>query len=190
MINQDQFCALANSDKFRNWLKEASPELHEDLVEYLKKGFGCKANREKMKQIFDRIRVDEEKYASLELWIKEIYPSLLNTPDPNRVLRISGSTDDIHGVFPDYDPSLQTVPRRVIISLQDAMRSRMDLVGFVASFCIRQAYCDYIVTSDRAYVEYLPPSLEKLIDKVPDKNWRIPAFRVKQLANDQIIHQK
>ena len=183
MINQDQFCALASSEKFRDWLKDEIPDLHEDLIEYLKKGFGCKANREKMKQIFDRIRVEEDKYASLGIWMKEVYPSLLDNQDPNRVLRISGTADDIHGIFPDYSPTLRTLPRRVIISLQDALKNRMDLVSFVAAFCTRQAYCDYILTGDRAYVEYLPPDLEKIIEQIPDRNWRIPTFRMQQLAN-------
>ena len=182
MIDQNQFCTLANSEKFRDWLKEASPELHGDLLEHLKKGFGCKANREKMKQIFDRIRVDEEKHASLESWIKDVFPALLDTPD-SRVLKISGTAKDNHGVFPDYNPSLRTIPRRVIISVQDAMRNRMDLVNFVAAFCVRQAYCDYILSGDCAYVEYLPPNLEKVLDQIPDKNWCIPAFRMKQLAS-------
>ena len=181
MINQDQFCTLANSEKFRDWLKDASTELHDDLLAHLKKGFGCKANREKMKQIFDRIRVDEEKYRALESWIKEVFPGLLDI-DPNKVLRISGTAEDVHGVLPDYNPSLRTIPRRVIISIHDAMRNRMDLVNFIAAFCVRQAYCDYMLTSDRAYVEYLPPSLEKVVDQIPSKNWCIPAFRMKQLA--------
>lgn len=183
MINQSQFCALASSEKFRDWLKDEVPELQEELVEYLKKGFGCKANREKMKQIFDRIRVDEKKYASLETWMKKVYPGLLDDQDPNRVLRISGTAKDQHGIFPDYSPTLRTLPRRVIISLQDALRNRMDLVSFVAMFCMRQAYCDYVLTGDRAYVEYMPPNLEHIVEKIPDKNWRIPAFRVKQLVN-------
>jgi len=186
MINQNQFCSLAGSEKFRDWLKEASPELHEDLLEHLKKGFGCKANREKMKQIFDRIRVDGDKYEALELWIKDIYPGLFDMPDPNKVLRIGGSAKDVHDIFPDYDPALRTIPRRVIITVQDAMRNRMDLVNFVAAFCVRQAYCDYILTGDRAYVEYLPPSLEKVIEQIPNKNWCIPAFRMKQLAGEKI----
>lgn len=183
MINQNQFCALASSEKFRDWLADEAPDLHEELVDYLKKGFGCKANREKMKQIFDRIRVNDQKYTSLETWLQEVYPGLLSDKDPNRVLRISGKAEDAHDIFPDYSPTLRTLPRRLIISIQDAIRNRMDLTSFVAAFCLRQAYCDYILTSDRAYVEYLPPDLEKLIEKIPDENWRIPVFRMQQLAD-------
>jgi len=185
MINQSQFCSLASSEKFREWLKNTSSDLYDNLVDHLKKGFGCKANREKMKQIFDRLRVDGDKYESLEKWIKETYPSLLEMSDPNKILRISGTSSDIHGVFPDYNPALRTIPRRVVISVHDAISNRMDLVGFVAAFCVRQSYCDYIITSDRAYVEYLPPNLEKIIDKIPDRNWCIPAFRMKQLVNTE-----
>jgi len=181
MIDQRQFCALSSSAKFRDWLAETDRGLFDDLIDHLKKGFGCKANKEKMKQIFDRIRADADKLVSLNTWIENVYPGALRS-DPNRTLHISGSAGDLHGIFPDYSPTLHTLPRRVIISLRDAIRNRMDLMGFVAEFCARQAYCDYIVTSDRAYVEYLPPKLSDMVDKIPDKNWRIPSFRMKQLA--------
>jgi len=183
MINQNQFCALASSEKFRDWLKKIDRPLFDDLLEHLKKGFGCKANREKMKQIFDRLRVDTEKYDLLVDWLKKTYPSTLDGSDPTKLLRISGKTDDIHGIFPDYSPTLRTMPRRLIISLHDAVKNKMDLTSLVAAFCLRQAYCDYVVTGDRAYVEYVPQDLAYLVEKIPDKSWSIPAFRMKQLAN-------
>jgi len=184
MINQSQFCLLANSEKFREWLKESAPELHAELLEHLKKGFGCKANKEKMKQLFDRLRVDEEKFDALQKWIKTTYPALLEINNPQQVLRISGKAKDLHGIFPDYSPTLHTLPRRIIISLDDAIRNKMDLNNLVAAFCARQGYCDYLVTADRAYVEYLTPDLMRLVDDIPAENWCIPTFRMKQLASE------
>jgi hypothetical protein len=183
MIDQDQFCSLAASDKFRLWLKNTDPDLHAGLIEHLRKGLGCKSNKEKMKSIFDKIKRDDEKLVELNEWIKDVYPSLL-VYDPKKPLRLRANNEDIHGVFPDYDPTLPTIPRRVIITVHDAVRNEMDLRGLIGAFCTKQAYCDYFTTGDRAYIEYLPKELAGYVNKIPDANLMLPRFR-RQLLDRQ-----
>ena len=183
MIDQEQFCTLASSDKFRLWLKDIDPDAHVDLVEHLRKGLGCKSNKEKMKAIFDKFRHDEEKLAKLNEWVKDVYPSLI-IHDPKKPLRLRANNSDKHGVFPDYDPTLPTIPRRLIITIQDAAKNGMDLRGLISAFCVKQVYCDHIITDDRAYVEYLPRELSGHVNKIPDSNLMLPRFR-RQLLGRQ-----
>ncbi len=178
-IDQNQFCYLSNSDLFLRWLYSTDIKLYTELIEHLRRGLGCGANREKMIDIYASLtKAGHDK--NLEQFLKKNYPNMIVGDQVNDKPIVVGNTNNFaalnkHKVFSHYDPTLATYPRRLIITQLDA--GQMSLGRIVLSFCSQQDYCEHVVVDDRAYIEYLPHGYGNLKNKIPDKNWQVRAYK-------------
>lgn len=76
-INQAQFCTLATSPKFLEWLKQFTPGFYEGLVHHLRQSKGCGANTQKMLKILTKIMRKPEGPEQLKGFLKKHYPQIL-----------------------------------------------------------------------------------------------------------------
>lgn len=169
-IKPGEFCALSTTPQFHKWLKDTDDSLYNNLIDHLKLAKGCNANAQKMIELVTILWKSEKHRISLLAFLRANYPLVLVEP-------ADYSSQNYHNVFVHYDPTLNTIPRRKILTVSDAAISRRPLSVLVDEFCGRQAYCDYVEIDDRVYIEYLPPELGHLVEEIPKKNWQVATYR-------------
>lgn len=171
-IDSNQFCYLSTSESFLGWLYRYAPALHTQLIQHLKQGKGCASNRQKMLDILSQIKKEEKLSLQLASFIQENYPHLIKNDDQQSFRHVADRLNR-HNVFGYYDPSLNTFPRRLILTQQPDTGLERD----VLDFCSQHGYCEHLILEDRAYIEYLPPEYIQLKDQIPEENWEIRAYR-------------
>lgn len=175
-INSKEFCYLAKSELFLVWLKNLDSDIYTSLIDFLKGGHGCSENRDKMYAILQAITKKRQWAISLEAFLTKHFPAMIiDDTKPAGAIPKRGvwkEIDNKHKVFTYYDPSLATLPRRIIFSDGDLQKE-------VRDFCAKQFYCEWLVIDDRAYVEYIPHNISSYKPNIPEKNWQIRAYKKK-----------
>jgi hypothetical protein len=155
---------LATAQPWLAWLRTFSAPLYEELIKHMRDKPGCKHNREKMLDILKKISLTPGGTVKLEQFLRQSFPNVLKDDPGNLPVR------DLIGevpVFGHYDPSLMTIPRRIILVNKD----QAALLNLIQKFMVDKAEGDYVVVGSRAYVEYLPQDLEYLKTQIPAQNW-------------------
>jgi hypothetical protein len=172
-LKTDQFCALATSPAWHAWLHSFNQDLFKDLATHLGKRSSCKANSDKMIALLEQIQAIPDGEVQLEGFLRRHSPHVLLEDEPQEVPVIPS------GVFGHYDPELLTVPRRLVIPAH----TQQDAAHRAEEFLKGKIYADSIVLPEAgqwaAYIEFLPPEMNILADKIPVENWRIRAYRAK-----------
>jgi hypothetical protein len=166
-INSNEFCHLAKSEVFLVWLRNIASDLHTDLVNHLKVGKGCAANKAKMLDTL-RVLVDRKLEAVLEQFLQQKFPAILI--DNNSGVVAPRKVENKHRVFSYYDPSLITFPRRIIMVGNNIHKRLQD-------FCAKQFYCEHVIIEDYAYIEYVSNEKAEYKSSIPEKNWQIRMFK-------------
>lgn len=172
-INSSEFCYLSTSETFLGWLYRSSPILHGELIDHLKKSAGCAANRKKMLAILKSIQKDRHLAESLSNFIRDHFPQMIEEDSDADKVSESRKIMNVHNVFAHYDPSLNTFPRKLIIT----ERSGTPLSRDVLSMGSRYGYYEHLIIEDRAYIEYLSQEHMGIKDDIPEKNWEIRAYK-------------
>lgn len=163
-IKETEFCALASDQRWLSWLSGIRPDLYQQLYDHLRSAPTCKANRLKMKSILSALQARHS--AELVQFLESTVPHVLD----GHTL-VARPSDDKYGIFEFYDPEMLTLPRRQVLS------GSGDL-GIVAKVWGRdKAYFEFLVHSDRVYIEYLPIEFASFKDKIPAGNWVLRGHR-------------
>lgn len=171
-IKTNEFCHLSSVPAFQSWLYAMDAGLHKSLKDHLREGKGCASNRAKMISILNELLKTPDSSKKLQTFLLTQFPHMIEhkpVQDPPQV-------KNKHKVFEHYDPNLNTIPRRKIITRIEAAEAGTDLDTFVVDFCSRQSMFKKVIVDDRAYIEYLPPELDYLRDDIPEKNWQVPRY--------------
>ena len=108
---------------------------------------------------------------------KELLYDYLHLHHPSIIRTNINETYERDYIFPNYNPHIQTYPRRVILFHNDSRK----LAARVKSFIKDKMINDYIIIDNRAYIEYLNTNESDLVEKIPKKNWLIARFRKNKL---------
>lgn len=179
-IKVGHFCGLSSSTLFRNWLKKASLQLYDLIVNTQSKG--CRSKQEKMIEVKNKLYA-MGKGPDLEEFIRTNYPYMVLKDEPTKaklpqsITVTEKQTNHIenintHKVFKTYRPDLLTFPHKYIIvdnpqSLQDKINAFIkDKVGV-----------DYLIIDDHAYIEYFNKRYSDVVSKIKDEDREIWQFR-------------
>lgn len=122
----------------------------------------CSENRSIMISLLDKI-VARGGQTLLYAFLSEKFSYIVHNVDPKM---------DQHGVFPGFIPGLLSYPRRMIFRGAPAT-----LESVIDKFVSDKTYHDSIILDNVAYIEYLNQNEVDLIDKIPEGNWMIKAYR-------------
>lgn len=155
-INRHYFCRLANSPEWRAWLQNNHSTIFKSFASSMGHGRSCAESQLIMVSILDKISENPDAENQLVAYLKEHFPAAIDndylcTPDPNNI-------------FPNYNPSLLTLPMRRIVD------------GDATEFINQQAYCETYTYNGLTYIEYIPKHLMQLKDTIPLSNWLIRQF--------------
>lgn len=196
-IKTSAFCGLSRSTDWQKWLKETSPDLYQDLMKTVNTARGCRANSNKMMDIYFKLNqrgLEPELLTFLRRrfpWIikedtspkqKEIKKQTKASSVSHNIRNLKSSKDwgrlNKHKVFSFYRPDILSFPQKFIIVDQPA-----SLYDRVQRFVADKLAVDYIIIGDRAYIEYFEPKYAAVIDKIPQKSRDIYKYRLKMQQN-------
>jgi len=188
-IKTSSFCGLSRSKDWQAWLGAEAPDLLADLTKTLKSGQGCRANSDKMMEIYFDLQ-KRNKQDALDAFLKRRFPWLIKgeapkSPPPRTtppVLPKTNSKDwnalNKHGVFKTYRPDILSFPRKLII-----IDHHEKLYNRVHRFIINKLAVDYFIIDNYAYIEYFEPKDAGIVDKIPKNQRDIYKYRQK-MAQD------
>lgn len=155
----DRFCSLATSPSWQNWLFQFNQNVYRDFIKQLQSSHGCGHNQQIMTEVLKVVDGEE-----LIDFLRKNHPHVLVEDKAKPI----GS-----GIFENYNPSILTYPRRLIIVGGDLQRK-------VDAFIADKVKSDYVIVDDKAFIEYLTINDAHLIDLIPVKNWSIDKWRLRQ----------
>ncbi len=157
LLNTIHFCGLSSDPKFLTWIRGVALDIHDNLAGHTRESSGCTANTRKMLWVLDQLVRRPGLESSLISFLRENHPHVITeAPTANK------STP----VFDHYDPTLLTIPRRLIL----------DNEGMAQQF-LHEKVGEYVMVDDKAYIEYLPKELAGLLPQIPNENWQTRAWR-------------
>jgi hypothetical protein len=200
-LNTTAFCSISRSQDWQEWLQVQAPDLHKGLIETVKAGKGCRANSNKMMDIYFEL-LQRGMQSKFEEFIKRRFPYIIEeqgttvapptTPPKSKpvapVLTEKLNYDEMnkHKVFNPYRPNLLSFPQKLII-IEDPNRIHNKVREFIRD----KLAVDYIVIEDHAYIEYFDSRYASVIDKVPlnKRELNIYRRRIEQQNADSNSHQ-
>lgn len=194
-IKTSSFCGLARSDDWQNWLEKTAKDLYQDLTKVIKSRRGCRANTNKMMDIYHSL-YERQLGSEFENFISIRYPWMVektNRPTPAQIkktvksIKVQGLDKkspvnydelNIHDVFGLYRPHILSFPQKLIMVDNPEV-----LFNKVQNFIKNKLAVDYIIVDDHAYIEYFEPKYSKVVDRIPRETRDIYKYRQKQLQN-------
>lgn len=191
-IKTSSFCGLSRSKDWQAWLKEEAPDLLNSLMTTIDAGTGCRANSNKMMEIYFELQ-KRNKSKQLETFLQRRFPWLIKNPSskPKRpqkhtppVITQTNNQDwdslNKHKVFASYRPDILSFPRKlIIIDNPDKLFNR------VQRFIVNKLSTDYLIIDNYAYIEYFEPKDAGIIDKIPLDRRDIYKYRQKMVQDAQ-----
>jgi len=190
-IRTQAFCGIARSKDWQQWLKVVASDLHTELIEALKINKGCRANNERMQNIYLNLYKRGLEH-DFETFMRRRFPWLVKNNNPVDTKKIEKNRKPIvahkkimaphnhqdhaklnkHGVFASYKPHLLTFPQKLIIT-GDKLFER------VQEFCKDKLAIDYIIIDDHAYIEYFNAQYASVVPKYLHTKREIYKYRQK-----------
>lgn len=193
-IYTHSFCSISRNDDWQAWLKATATDLYTDLSKTLSSKSGCKANSNKMQEIYSKLYTRGlgpafEDFVTRRLpWLvktqtgqpKTHKPITVQKPAPKEKSTIPAEFAKLnkHKVFESYNPNLLTFPQKLILTGDSEQ-----LYPRVQLFCKDKLAVDYIIIEDHAYIEYFLPKFTSIIDRYPRNNREIFKYRQKVAQN-------
>lgn len=189
-IKTSSFCGLSRSEDFQNWLQATAKDLHHDLLTVVGSAKGCRANSNKMMDIYFELNargLEPNLITFLKRrfpWVvKEVYApkkteQVKQIRVEQQVARQTVAKDweqlNKHKVFKRYRPDILSFPQKyIIIGNPDSLFEQ------VQTFTNDKLAVDYLVIEDHAYIEYFEMKYAAVIDKIPRENRDIYKYRWK-----------
>lgn len=166
-IKTDLFCSLATSPSWQSWLYNYNVELYRYFIRHLQNTRGCGQNKELMKDMINQISIAGGNDTLLD-FITSNYPNMI---DGHVKSLDSVQSDD---VFAFYDSRILSYPRRIILEGEQYLLKKR-----VAEFLLDKIKYDSIIIGNKAYIEYLTREDKNLVDKIPNNNWQIANYRLR-----------
>jgi hypothetical protein len=194
-IKTSAFCGLSRSEDFQKWLEVTAPDLHEDLLTVVHTARGCRANSNKMMDIYFELN-NRGKEPYLITFLKRRFPWVIKEDRGllkkeqikevkiNQQIQRAQITKDWasvnkHAVFQSYRPDILAFPQKfIIIDDPNALYDR------VQKFVQNKLAVDYIIIEDHAYIEYFDMKYAAVVDKIPRENRDIYKYRWKMQHSD------
>lgn len=185
-LNTTAFCSISRSQDWQEWLSVQAPDLHKELLETVKAGKGCRANSNKMMDIYFEL-LQRGMQSKLEEFIKRRFPYVIeqdipitpvhtppvvSKPKPLAVDKLNYDEMNKHKVFNPYRPHLLTFPQKLII-----IDEPNKIQGRVREFIRDKLAVDYIIIENYAYIEYFESRYASVIDKVPMHKRELNIYR-------------
>jgi hypothetical protein len=190
-LKSSAFCSLSRSADWQVFLKDIAPDLHKDLKRTLSSSKGCRANSNKMMDIYHEInKRGLEK--DLEVFLKRRFPWIIKqkhqptrkavkkqvmkaqvTRAKNPTVR-NWKTLNKHNVFKIYRPDMLSFPQKLIL-----VGNAETLYDNVQNFVKDKLAVDYVIIEDRAYIEYFEAKYASVVDKIPRNKRDIFQYRKK-----------
>lgn len=168
-IKTHQFCSLCTSPSWQAWLYHFNSNIYRSFINKLQQITGCTKHRELM---IETLREIESQDGSDKLYdfISAHYPHMIE----GEIIKNVNSKQNNGKVFDYYRPGMLTYPRRIIFD-----GSPREIKKQIASFVLDKIKHDSIIVGDRGYVEYLIDADKHLLKQIPDSNWQIPLYRLR-----------
>ena len=173
LVKVDQFCSLSTSPSWQAWLYHTDTVLYRKFIKRLQESKGCSQNRDLMIDILKELDKLPDGAEKLNNFLTKHYPHMIENSEKQFNDDILHSNFD-NTVFEYYNPNLLTYPRRIIFT-----GDQRSLRQTIKEFVLDKIKYDSIIISNTAYIEYLIAEDSLIVDKIPDSNWRIPAYRLK-----------
>ena len=195
-IKTSSFCAISRSQDWNVWLRETAADLHNELQATLNSHKGCKANSEKMVDIYNAL-YQRGLGVKFEEFIQRRFPYIIEgqtrvstlpkTPQPavTSIPAVQSVSKPIvaympadytamnkHKVFRAFRPDVLSFPQKHII-----VGDPQQLMGLVQEFVKDKVGIDYIIVEDRAYIEYFDNRHADVVSKIPRHSREIYAYR-------------
>jgi hypothetical protein len=167
-VKIDKFCSLSTSPSWQAWLFHFDGELYKQFIKKLQESRGCNHNRDIMSETLKTINEMGGSDRLLE-FLSSHYPHMLVNDEK---LPVVAAMPEAGEIFENYHPGILTYPRRVIFTGANLQKQ-------VKSFLVDKIKSDFVIVGDRAYVEYLTRDDRDIVDSIPQKNWRISAWRTR-----------
>lgn len=182
-IDVNSFCSLSRATDFQDWLKSVAAPLHTELIEHLKLGKSCGSNKNKMRVIYDKIKLGglDNK---LKDFLKSTHPNMLIAEQPTvaaetNKIEVTAEEANVHKVFPIYKPGLLMLPQQGIFIDNEYE----PVMNQVMNFLKNKISTDYIVLKSNlywhGYVEYFDRKFVDEIEKVKKENRPIAIYKAK-----------
>lgn len=168
-IKIDKFCGLAHSPTWQAWLYHFNSDLFSRFSNLLRSARGCSQNTDIMIDVLKEIDSVPDGSNKLLSFLRANYAYML----VDDTIVNKRQSDEIFGY---YNPNILTYPRRLLIN-----GTSDELLKKVNEFSINKLKVDYVIVDDKLYVEYLLESDNKILNQIPESNWKIAAFK---LANN------
>ena len=172
-VKIDQFCSLATSPSWQAWLYHNHATLYRKFIHKLRESQGCTQNKDLMVEVLQDI--DQIGGDSLIDFLQQHYPHMLSGQSTTHQQREDAQALEDDNVFQYYNPNILTYPKRQIF-----VGPRSVLNNKVQEFLLDKFRSDYIIIKGRAYIEYLEKNDAAIADQIPQSNWQISQYRLRQ----------
>lgn len=193
-IKTGSFCGLSRSEDFQRWLQAIAKDLHADLLTVVKSAKGCRANSNKMMDIYFELN-SRGLEPNLITFLKRRFPWVLKEvekPQKREQLQhikveqqlkrkaTANNWESLnkHKVFSRYRPDILSFPQKLILT-----GNPNSLYNKVQEFSKDKLAVDYLIIEDHAYIEYFEMKYAAVIDKIPRENRDIYKYRWKMRHN-------
>jgi hypothetical protein len=190
-LRTSAFCSLARSADWQVFLDDIAPDLCRDLKHTIKTSKGCRANSNKMMEIY--FELDKRGLKNdLEVFLKRRFPWIIKHSGAishKSVQKIAKETQveqvveksaknwnnlNKHGVFRMYRPDVLSFPQKFIL-----IGTPETLYGNVQEFIRNKLAVDYIIIENYAYIEYFDAKYATVVDRIPRESREIYKYRQK-----------
>ncbi len=154
-IDKANFCGLSTNSIFMSWLESNFPILAQDLRAHLSRSNSCTENAQKMIGLLATLESNQESFVMLREFLVSKFPGII-----------------VNNIFPNFQPNLLTLPRRVILNGTDC---EVQAAKFVAD----KPLAETIRIGNSVYIEYLTSRLVKYSGSIPESSWLIRQWKSK-----------
>jgi hypothetical protein len=192
-LRQAQFCGLSKTNIWTGWLKIHAPDLLDELYKTQRSGKGCRANREMMLLIKNKLyeRGLGDKFEAL---IAQKFPFIVDRkkdqPRAQPVQKVitllpvppasKGIHLNKHNVFTVYRPDLLTFPHKLII--QDANKAERERK--VSEFTTNKIGVNIVTIDDTAYIEYLLSKFADVLPKIQPTMYETKTYQQRMVSSN------
>jgi hypothetical protein len=179
-VKVDKFCSLSTSPSWQAWLFHLDAAVYRKFMRRLQESRGCNQNKDLMVELLKEFERMPGAVDKLFEFLSKHYPHMIVKEQQSQPPKIVDKAEPVAvpklgqggTIFPYYNPQILTYPRRQVFEGGDLDRR-------VREFLLDKLKSDFVIVDGKAYVEYLDRSDAQLVNKIPQKNWQIAAWRLK-----------
>jgi hypothetical protein len=162
---------------FQEFLKELDEDYYDELVSFLREGHGCGDNKNKMMEIYNKVKNDGKEQFIIDFLSKR-YPHMIvksgkikeEIIKPNSVEKIgavSAQDANYHKVFPLFKPGMLMLPQQKIF----VAYTEKEVYDVTMHFISNKLSTNFVLLKGpkywHSYIEYFDIKYKNDIDKVP-----------------------